>query len=179
MMFALGGIKPTLPECGDFWVADGAQVIGDVLLEAGCSVWFNAVLRGDNERISVGAGSNIQDGVICHTDPGFPLSVGRNCTIGHMAILHGCTIGQDSLVGMGSVVLNGAVLGNSVLLGAGALVTEGREIPDATLAIGRPAKPVRDLTEAELIGLEASASRYYQKMLRFREEIARIPETPA
>ncbi len=179
MIFALGDVRPTLPEGGDYWIAEGAQVIGDVLLDAGCSIWFNAVLRGDNERISLGAGSNIQDGAVCHTDPGLPLSVGRNCTIGHMAILHGCTIGEGSLIGMGSVVLNGAVIGSRVLLGAGALVTEGREIPDGTLAIGRPAKPVRDLTDAELIGLEDSASRYYKKMLRFKETLERMPETPS
>lgn len=164
--YALDGIAPELAQ--DAWVAPGARLMGRVVLESRTSVWFNAVLRGDNETISVGAGSNIQDGSICHTDMGFPLAVGPDCTIGHMAILHGCTIGARSLVGMGATVLNGARIGSGVLIGAGALVTEGKEIPDGTLAVGRPAKVVRDLAPAEIEGLLASAQRYAENAARFR-----------
>ena len=124
-------------------MAPGAQLSGRIVLKAGASVWFNAVLRGDNEPIVVGEGSNVQDNCVCHTDIGFPLTIGAGCTIGHMALLHGCTVGENSLVGMGAMVMNGAVIGRSVLVGAGALVTEGKEIPDGALVIGRPGKVVR------------------------------------
>ncbi len=137
-LYALDGVSPELPADGDFWVAPGARLSGWVILEQGASVWFNAVLRGDNEPIRVGAGSNVQDGCVCHTDWGFPLTIGPDCTVGHMALLHGCTIGAGSLVGMGAMVMNGAVVGPSVLIGAGALVTEGKEIPAGTLVLGRP-----------------------------------------
>lgn len=164
--YSLDGIAPEL--AADAWVAPGAQLVGQIVLQARASVWFNAVLRGDNEAISVGAGSNVQDGTICHTDMGFPLTIGAECTIGHMAILHGCTIGDRTLVGMGASVLNGARIGAGVLVGAGSLVTEGKEIPDRVLVVGRPAKVVRDLTEAEVAGLVASAKRYAENAARFR-----------
>lgn len=173
-IYTFEGNAPVLPGDGDFWIAPGARVIGRVVLQRGASVWFNAVLRGDNETILVGEGSNLQDGVVCHTDPGLPLSVGAGCTIGHLAILHGCTIGAGSLVGMGATVLNGAVIGERALIGAGALVTEGREIPGGVLAVGRPAKPVRDLTAAEIEGLAASAAGYRDKMRRFRAGLAEM-----
>lgn len=165
-ILALDGIAPRL--AADAWIAPGARVMGRVTLAAGASVWFNAVLRGDNDPILVGEGSNIQDGCVCHTDEGFPLTIGAGCTIGHMAILHGCTIGEGSLVGMGATMLNGARIGRNVLIGAGALVTEGKELPDGALVVGRPAKVVRMLSEAEIAGLRASAERYRQNAERFR-----------
>lgn len=171
-VYALDGVAPLVP--ADAWVAPGAQVSGRVILEAGASVWFNAVLRGDNEAIVVGAGSNVQDGCICHTDLGFPLTIGADCTIGHAAILHGCTIGEGSLVGMGAVVLNGAQIGRGVLIGAGALVTEGKEIPDGTLVVGRPGKVMRSLTVDEIAGLRRSAERYRANMQRFRAGLAAV-----
>jgi carbonic anhydrase/acetyltransferase-like protein (isoleucine patch superfamily) len=174
-LFTLDGVAPDLPADGDYWVAPGARVIGRVSLAQGASVWFNAVLRGDNETIAIGRGSNVQDGCVCHTDLGFPLTVGADCTIGHMAILHGCTIGEGSLVGMGSTVLNGAVIGRGVLIGAGALVTEGKAIPDGVLVVGRPGKVVRDLTEAEIEGLRRSAAGYRANMARFRAGLRPAP----
>ncbi len=167
-LFTFAGAAPELPGDGDVWIAPGARLIGRVRLDRGASVWFNAVLRGDTEPIVIGAGSNIQDGAICHADPGLPLTVGAGCTIGHMAILHGCTIGDGSLVGMGSTVLNGAVIGPRVLIGAGSLVTEGKEIPGGVLAVGRPARPVRDLTEEEIAGLARSAEGYRARMRAYR-----------
>jgi carbonic anhydrase/acetyltransferase-like protein (isoleucine patch superfamily) len=172
--YSLDGITPEI--AADAWVAPGARLIGRIALAAGSSVWFNAVLRGDNELIAVGERSNVQDGSVCHTDMGLPLDVGADCTIGHMAILHGCTIGARSLIGMGATVLNGARIGSGVLIGAGALVTEGKEIPDGTLAVGRPAKVVRDLTPAELDGLVASARRYAENAARFRAGLLLAPE---
>ena len=172
MLYALDGAAPKVPADGDFWVAPGAALIGRVVLQAGASVWFNAVLRGDNEPIVVGEGSNVQDGCVCHTDPGAPLTIGPGCTIGHMAILHGCTIGAGSLVGMAATVLNGAVVGHGSLVGAGALVTEGREIPPGVLAVGRPARAVRALTDEERAGLARSAVRYRANMARFRAGLA-------
>jgi carbonic anhydrase/acetyltransferase-like protein (isoleucine patch superfamily) len=172
--YTLDGVSPDLPADEDVWIAPGARVIGRVVLRRGASVWFNAVLRGDNEVIEVGEGSNIQDGAICHTDIGYPLTIAAGCTIGHMAVLHGCTIGAGSLVGMGATVLNGATIGAGVLIGAGALVTEGRDIPDGTLALGRPAKPVRALSDAEIEGLRASAAGYRRNMARYRDGL--MPE---
>jgi carbonic anhydrase/acetyltransferase-like protein (isoleucine patch superfamily) len=172
-LYDLDGATPEL--AADAWVAPGARLIGRVLLEPGASVWFNAVLRGDNEPIVVGRGSNVQDGCICHTDLGFPLTVGPDCTIGHMAILHGCTVGEASLVGMGATVLNGAVIGEGVLIGAGAPVTEGKAIPDGTLAIGRPAKVVRNLTADEIAGLRRSASGYRANAGRFMAGLRPAP----
>ncbi|MEM8570589.1 MAG: gamma carbonic anhydrase family protein [Pseudomonadota bacterium] len=167
-MLSLDGVKPQLPMDGDVWVAPGAQLVGRIVLKPGASVWFNAVLRGDNEPIVVGEGSNVQDGSVCHTDLGFPLTIGRNCTIGHMAILHGCTIGDTSLVGMGACILNGAVLAEKVLVGAGSLVTEGKSFPPGTLVVGRPARVVRDLTDEEIAGLTRSAKGYQANARRFR-----------
>lgn len=167
-LHALDGVTPELPADGEVWVAPGAQLIGRIILEAEASVWFNAVLRGDNEPIVVGRGSNVQDGCVCHTDLGFPLTIGPDCTIGHMAILHGCTIGEGSLVGMGATVLNGARIGRGVLVGAGALVTEGKEIPDGTLVVGRPAKVVRNLSADEIEALRRSAAGYRKNAARFR-----------
>jgi len=173
--YELDGVAPELPDGGDVWVAPGARLIGRVILRDGASVWFNAVLRGDNEPIVLGPGSNLQDGVICHTDMGFPLTIGADCTVATWRCCNGCTIGDGSLIGMGATVLNGAVIGRGALVGAGALVTEGKVIPDHVLAVGRPAKVVRDLTEAEVAGLASAAAGYRANMRRFRAGLRPAP----
>ena len=150
------------------YIADGAQLIGDVVLGSGASVWFNAVLRGDTERISVGAGSNVQDGAILHADPGFPCTVGTGVVTGHGAILHGCQIGDDCLIGMGAVVLNGAKIGPGSIVAAGAVVPEGKEFPPRTLIMGVPAKVVREATTQDLEQIAAGA-RHYQERARLHQ----------
>ena len=165
-VYGLDGRMPEIDE--DTWIAPGAHVLGDVTLAAGVGVWFGAVLRGDNERIAIGAGTNLQEHTVCHTDMGFPLTVGRDCTIGHRAMLHGCTIADESLVGMCATILNGARIGRNCLIGAGALVTEGKEIPDGTLVLGSPGKVVRTLEDHEIARIRASAEGYRANMRRFR-----------
>ena len=166
MIYELDGIAPEIAE--DCWVAPNANLIGRVVLEPGASVWFGSTLRGDNEEIRVGAGSNVQENCVFHTDPGYALRIGANCTIGHKAMLHGCVIGDGSLIGMGATVLNGARIGKGCLIGAGALVTEGKDIPDFSLVMGTPGKVVRVLDEAAQAGLLKSAEHYRQNMRRFR-----------
>lgn len=168
MIYAFEGNEPVLPD-GEHWVAPDANLVGKVRIETGASVWFGATLRGDNEWIEIGPGSNVQENCVMHTDPGYPLTVGRDCTIGHKALLHGCTIGDETLIGMGAIVLNGAKIGKNCLIGAGALVTEGKEIPDGSLVIGAPGKVVRQLDAAAIEGLRASARGYQDKMRRFRQ----------
>lgn len=167
-IYALDGIVPELPDEGRYWIAPDATVVGKVTLGEGVGVWFGAVLRGDNEPIAIGADTNLQEHVMVHTDPGYPVSVGRGCTIGHRAILHGCTIGDNTLIGMGAIVLNGAVIGNDCLIGAGALVTEGKAIPDGSLVVGSPAKVVRPLDDAAIARLKSSAERYVANWQRFQ-----------
>jgi len=174
MLYELDGQRPELPDDGDFWVAPGAHVIGNVVLGAGVSIWFGCTLRGDNEPIVVGAGTNIQENCVLHTDMGYPLTIGAECTIGHKAILHGCTIGDGSLIGMGATVLNGAVIGKGCLIGAGALVTEGKEIPDGSLVMGAPGRVVRQLDEAARARLVQSAAGYRANMARFRAGLRAI-----
>jgi carbonic anhydrase/acetyltransferase-like protein (isoleucine patch superfamily) len=169
-IYALGGRSPDLPE-GFYWVADSAHVIGEVRLSVDVGIWFGAVLRGDNEPVAIGAGTNIQENCVLHTDMGFPLTVGDGCTIGHKAILHGCTIGDNTLVGMGATVLNGAVVGRNCLIGAGALVTEGREIPDNSLVVGAPGKVIRQLDEAAVERLRQSAAQYVRNAQRMVAEL--------
>lgn len=166
-LYALDGIAPELPADGDVWVAPDANVIGKVVLQSGASVWFGATLRGDNEQITIGAGSNVQENAVLHTDMGYPLTVGQGCTIGHKAMLHGCTIGDNSLIGMGATVLNGAQIGQNCLIGAGALITEGKVIPDNSLVMGAPGKVVRVLDAAAIEGLRRSALGYQANMRRF------------
>ncbi|MEL6681181.1 MAG: gamma carbonic anhydrase family protein [Pseudomonadota bacterium] len=168
-LYALGNVAPEMAE--DAWVAPGCYVIGKVALGAKSSVWFGATLRGDNELINVGDGSNIQENCVLHTDMGFPLTIGAGCTIGHKAMLHGCTIGENSLVGMGATVLNGAVIGKNCLIGAGALITEGKTIPDNALVMGVPGKVIRSLDEQQINGLKASALHYQQNADRFRRDL--------
>ena len=170
-LYALDGIGPTLP-AGFFWVAHSAAVIGKVTIGVDVGIWFGAAVRGDNEPISIGAGSNIQDNAVLHTDMGFPLVIGRGCTIGHQAILHGCVIGQNTLIGMGATVLNGASIGRNCLIGANALVTEGKEIPDNSLVVGAPAKVIRQLDAAGEEMLRQSAAHYVANAKRFAAGLA-------
>ncbi|HEV7254468.1 MAG TPA: gamma carbonic anhydrase family protein [Mesorhizobium sp.] len=172
-IYALDGVSPDIDPTA--WIAPDAAVIGKVRLGPRSSVWFGAVLRGDNEWIEVGAGSNIQEHCMLHTDPGFPLAVGENCTVGHRAILHGCTVQRGSLIGMGTIVLNGAAIGAESLVGAGALVTEGKTFPARSLLVGSPARAVRELDDAAAAGLEASALHYSQNARRFRERLTLLP----
>ncbi|SFR48758.1 gamma carbonic anhydrase family protein [Litoreibacter janthinus] len=167
-LYALDDKSPQLPEGEDFWIAPDANLIGDIVIEEAASVWFGSTLRGDNECITVGRGSNIQENCVLHTDMGFPLVIGANCTIGHKAMLHGCTIGEGSLIGMGATVLNGAQIGKGCLIGAGALVTEGKVIPDGSLVMGAPGKVVRVLDKTAQQGLINSALGYQANMRRFR-----------
>jgi len=171
-LYTLDGIAPTLPKDDDYWVAPNAQVIGKVTLQSGVGVWFGAVLRGDGEPVTVGEGSNIQDNSVLHTDAGFPVTIGKNCTIGHKAIVHGCTVGDNSLIGMGATILTGAKIGKNCLVGAGALVTEGKEFPDGSLIVGAPAVVKRQLSEAAIQGLTESATGYQRNMRRFRDGLA-------
>ena len=167
-LYELDGVAPTLPEDGDYWIAPGAMVMGNVIIHSGASIWFNAVLRGDNEAIIVGPGSNIQENTVIHTDPGFTVRIGENCTIGHSAIIHGCEIADGSLIGMGATVLNGAKIGAGCLVGANALVTEGKTFDDGSLIVGSPAKAVKALNDGAKQGLIGSAIHYQQNMRRFR-----------
>jgi carbonic anhydrase/acetyltransferase-like protein (isoleucine patch superfamily) len=156
---------------GDHWVADSAVVLGSVLLKQDASVWFNAVLRGDNELITVGEGSNVQDGSVLHTDPGCPLIIGSYVTVGHKAMLHGCEIGDNSLIGINAVVLNRAKIGRNCLIGANALITEGKQIPDNSMVLGAPGKVVRELSDDEVKGLRVSALHYAENARRFRRAL--------
>lgn len=166
-LYALDGIAPQIAE--DTWIAPDANLIGRIVVEETASVWFCATLRGDNEVITVGAGSNIQENCVLHTDMGYPLTIGKGCTIGHKVMLHGCIIGDNSLIGMGATILNGAKIGKNCLIGAGALITEGKEIPDGSLVMGVPGKVVRDLDDAAIEGLRKSALGYQANMRRFRD----------
>ena len=166
MIYTLEDRKPEFK--GDYWVADSADVMGSVILEHEASVWFNAVLRGDNDVITVGEGSNIQDLSVLHTDPGIPLTIGRHVTVGHKVMLHGCTIGDNSLIGINSVILNGAKIGRNCLIGANSLIPEGKEIPDGSLVMGSPGKVVRELNEQQIQGLTMSAMGYIANYKRFK-----------
>jgi carbonic anhydrase/acetyltransferase-like protein (isoleucine patch superfamily) len=168
-LYALEGITPIVPPAGQVWIAPDANVIGKVALEQDVSIWFGAQLRGDNEWIRIGPRTNIQEGCVLHTDPGVPLTVGADCTIGHRAILHGCLIGPGSLIGMGATILNGATIGAHCLVGANALVTEGKVFPDYSLIVGSPAKVQRTLTLNVAQDLIESASRYVANWRRFAE----------
>ena len=171
MIYELGDISPDLPSDKDFWVAPDANIMGKVRLMIGTTVWFGATLRGDNELIQVGVGSNIQENCVLHTDLGFPLTIGKNCTIGHNSTLHGCTIGDQSLIGMGSIVLNGANIGDNCLIGARTLITEGKVIPDNSLVVGSPGKVVRQLSASEISGLLKSAKTYQNKISEFANNL--------
>lgn len=171
-IYQLGEHRPDVASTA--WVAESAQVVGRVTLGAEASVWFNATLRGDTESLTIGAGSNIQDGSVLHADHGFPLVLGERVTVGHQVMLHGCTVGDESLIGIGAVVLNGARIGKHCLVGAGALVTEGKEFPDGSLIMGTPAKVVRQLTPEQIAGLRLSALHYVDNSRRYAAELKKI-----
>lgn len=171
-VFELDGHRPNLPSPDEYWIAPTASVIGQVTLKRNASVWFGAVLRGDVESLLVGENSNVQDGAVLHADPGYPLSIGRDVTVGHMAMLHGCTVGSNSLIGIGAVVLNGAKIGRDCLIGARALITEGQEIPDGSLVLGAPGKVARALTAAQIEDLGRSAQHYVANWKRCARGLA-------
>lgn len=173
-IYSLDGIAPELPDDAAYWVAPDAHVIGAVHLARDVGIWFGAVLRGDNEAITIGEGSNIQEGAMLHTDMGFPMTIGAHCTIGHHAILHGCTIGDGALVGMGATVLNGARIGAGSLVGANALVTEGKAFPERSLIVGSPAKAIKQLDDATVEGLLRGAASYVRNWKRFASGMKRI-----
>lgn len=170
-MQALGDRAPVL-EGGGHFVADNATIIGSVRLKDRSSIWFNCVLRGDNDWLEVGERSNIQDGCILHTDPGIPLLIGNNVTVGHRVMLHGCQVGDNSLIGIGSTLLNGSVIGKNCIVGAHSLVTEGKEFPDGSLILGSPARVSRELSDEEIAHIGWSADVYVQNAERFNEQLA-------
>lgn len=171
-IMSLGPRRPTLPRSGRYWFAPDASIIGDVVVGDDASIWFGAVIRGDNDRIAIGAGSNIQDGAVLHVDDGWPLSIGVSCTVGHRAVLHGCTLADRVLIGMGSTVLNGAEIGENSIVGANALVTQGKRFEPNSLIMGVPAKAVRSLTDQEIRDIAETAAEYVANHRRFMAEMA-------
>jgi carbonic anhydrase/acetyltransferase-like protein (isoleucine patch superfamily) len=170
--YRLGDHVPTLPGEGEYWIAPNAQVIGNVVLKKNASVWFGAVLRGDNEPLTIGENSNVQDNSVLHTDMGSPLTIGANVTVGHMVMLHGCEVGDGALIGIGAIVLNGAKIGKNCLVGAGALVTEGKEFPDNTMILGSPARVVRELAPEQARRMGVGALHYVENWKRFAKGLA-------
>ena len=173
-IYALGDVTPVFPETGNYWVAPDAQVMGNIVLKENASIWFGSVLRGDNDLIIIGENSNVQDGAVMHTDIGFPLTLGANVTVGHQAMLHGCTVGDNSLIGIGATVLNGAKIGQNCLIGAHALVGEGKEIPDNSMVLGMPGKIVRELGADNEKMLVASAKFYVENWKRFKKTLKEV-----
>jgi carbonic anhydrase/acetyltransferase-like protein (isoleucine patch superfamily) len=171
-VYQLDDLTPHMADSA--WVADNAQVVGDVHMAPDSSVWFSSVVRGDTATIRIGEGTNIQDGSVLHADVGIPLTIGKHVTVGHMVQLHGCTIGDESLIGIGAVVLNGAKIGKNCLVGAGSLVTEGKEFPDGSMILGSPAKVVRELTPEQIEGLRRSAQHYVANKNRFKAGLKKI-----
>jgi len=173
-IYELDGQGPDLPADGNYFIADTADVIGKIRLKSQASVWFGAVLRGDNEWIEIGEGSNVQDNCTCHTDKGFPLNIGKNCTVGHNVILHGCTIEDGALVGMGSIVMNGARIGKNSIVGAGSVITEGKEFPENSLIIGSPARVIRTLSPEQVTAMGSAARFYAANGPRFKQGMKKI-----
>ena len=167
-VYSLGDATPELPADDEYWIAPTAAVMGRVILRRNASVWWGATLRGDNDPIEIGENSNIQDGSVLHTDTGSPLTIGANVTVGHMVMLHGCTIGDNTLVGIGSIILNGARIGKNCLIGANCLITEGKEIPDNSLVMGAPGKVVREISEDQAKALAGGAMHYVENWKRYR-----------
>lgn len=168
-VYDLGAAAPQLPGEDEYWIAPNAVVLGNVILKKNTSIWFGAVLRGDNDPIVIGENSNVQDGSVLHTDAGSPLTIGANVTVGHMVMLHGCSIGDNSLIGIGSIILNGAKIGRNCLIGANTLITEGKEIPDNSMVMGAPGKVVREISDAHAAILAGSAAHYVHNWQRYRE----------
>ena len=175
-VYNLGEFRPELPKEDEYWIAPNAVVLGRVILKKNASVWFGATLRGDNDPIIVGENSNIQDGSVLHTDVGTPLIIGDNVTVGHMVMMHGCTIGENSLIGIGSVVLNGAKIGKNCLIGANCLITEGKEIPDNSMVMGAPGKVVREVSEHHTMILQGSALHYVENWKRYVRDLKVVSE---
>jgi carbonic anhydrase/acetyltransferase-like protein (isoleucine patch superfamily) len=173
-VYNLGNVTPELPNDDEYWIAPTAAVMGRVILKKNASVWWGATLRGDNDPIIVGEGSNIQDGSVCHTDTGSPLTIGANVTVGHMVMLHGCEIGDGSLIGIGSIVLNGAKIGKNCLIGANCLITEGKEIPDNSLVMGAPGKVIRELSPEQAARVALGSAHYVENWKRYRRELGQI-----
>ncbi|MAT34783.1 MAG: gamma carbonic anhydrase family protein [Ponticaulis sp.] len=173
-VYDLGDKRVSLPDAGKYWIADNATVLGSVILKENASIWFNVVARGDNDPINIGENSNVQDGSVLHTDEGVPLTIGKNVTVGHMAMLHGCTIGDNSLIGIGATVLNRAKIGKNCLIGAHALIPEGKEIPDNSLVMGAPGKVIRQIDEAGEQMLLASALHYVENWQRYVTGLKRV-----
>ena len=173
-VYSLGATGPTLPPQGEYWIAPNAAVMGNVTLRKNSSIWWGAIVRGDNDPIEIGENSNVQDGSVLHTDLGAPLTIGANVTIGHMVMLHGCTVGDGSLIGIGAIILNGAKIGKNCLIGAGALITEGKVIPDNSMVMGAPGKVVREIGEGHALILQASALHYVENWKRYRAELSRL-----
>jgi carbonic anhydrase/acetyltransferase-like protein (isoleucine patch superfamily) len=171
-IYQLDALTPQMADSA--WVADNAQVMGDVHMAADSSVWFSSVVRGDTATIRIGEGTNIQDGSVLHADVGMPLTIGKHVTVGHMVQLHGCTVGDESLIGIGAIVLNGAKIGKNCLVGAGSLVTEGKEFPDGSMILGSPAKVVRELTPEQIEGLRRSAQHYVNNKNRFKAGLKKL-----
>jgi carbonic anhydrase/acetyltransferase-like protein (isoleucine patch superfamily) len=171
-VYQLDALTPDMADSA--WVADNAQVIGDVHMAADSSVWFSSVVRGDTATIRIGEGTNIQDGSVLHADVGIPLTIGKHVTVGHMVQLHGCTVGDESLIGIGAIVLNGAKIGKNCLVGAGSLVTEGKEFPDGSMILGSPAKVLRELTPEQIEGLRRSAQHYVNNKNRFKAGLKKL-----
>ena len=177
-VYALDGVAPQIdPDVG--WIAPTAVLVGDVVVGAEAGIWFGVVARGDIERISIGARSNVQENTVLHTDKGYPLTIGENCTIGHAAIVHGCTIGDNTLIGMGATVLNGAKIGKNCLIGANALITENKVIPDNSMVVGAPGKVIREIDEEGVRNLAASADRYVKNARRFATGMADVTARPS
>jgi carbonic anhydrase/acetyltransferase-like protein (isoleucine patch superfamily) len=173
-IYELHGRSPQFPVDGQYFIAGSADVIGNVRLGSNTSIWFGSVLRGDNELIDIADSSNVQDNCTFHTDPGFPLTIGKNCSIGHNVILHGCTIGDDTLIGMGAIVMNGARIGWGCVVGAGAVIAEGKTFDDYSLVVGLPAKSVRTLAPKQLAKMLGGAQRYVERGRRFKTGLRRI-----
>ena len=173
-IYEIDGTRPTLPESGSYWVADNAQVMGNVVMKENASVWYGAVLRGDNDPITIGENSNIQDGSVLYTDVGCPLTIGRDVTVGHMVMLHGCTIGEETLIGIGSTILNNAKIGKNCIIGAHTLIPEGKVIPDNSLVMGAPGKVVKEISDHQIQVIRMSAVHYVENWKRHRNSVKRI-----
>jgi carbonic anhydrase/acetyltransferase-like protein (isoleucine patch superfamily) len=174
-IYSLDDFSPELPEPGHFWIAPEAVVVGRVRIKQHVGIWFGAVVRGDDEQIEIGEYTNIQDGCVLHADPGYPLAIGRNCTIGHKAVVHGCTIGDNSLIGMSATIMNGVRIGRNCLIGANSFIPENKVIPDNSLVMGAPGKVVRELDEAGIRGLSMSADLYVEKWRRYAQGMKSLP----